>query len=127
MTELEQSPTTEAEKSVKADFAEYVQQQIAEIKQEVMDRFDKISSHFPVSKEDLAYIKDTLKTEFATVVEDISQTSKEIKQEVTEISIKHKEHLTETFKRSKEQAIEAFSKINLSQVKEKTSELDSVE
>lgn len=124
MTDLEHSPTEEkfAETGVKPDFAQYVQQQLGEIKQDVISRLSQISTHFPLSNEDVLYIKDTLKTEFANVLEEVTQTSKEIKQDLTEISLKHKEHLSETLKRSKDQAFEAFSKINLSQIKENKSE-----
>lgn len=127
MTDLEHSPTEEkfAEASVKPDFAQYVQQQLGGIKQDVMLRFNQISTHFPLSNEDIVYIKDTLKTELSHILEEVTQTSKEIKQDLTEISLKHKEHLSETLKRSKDQAFEVFSKINLSQVKE--NKTDTVE
>lgn len=100
-----------------ADFAEYVQDQFNGIKDEVKQRFDNITAKFPLKPEDLAVLKNTLKEEFAHLLEDLAQTSKEFKAEVTEISLKHKDHLSETFKRTKDQTVEVLSKINLSAVK----------
>lgn len=101
-----------------ADFAEYVQDQFNGIKDEVKHRFDNITAKFPLKTEDLAVLKNALKEEFAYLLEDLAQTSKEFKAEVTEISLKHKDHLSETFKRTKDQTAEVFNKINFSTVKD---------
>ena len=123
---VEDSVKSEEQKE-KLDFAQYVQQQLTELREQLKSRLNEISTRFPISSEDLISLKDTLKVEFSHIIEDLTQTSKEIKQELTEISLKHKDHLSETFKHSKDQTVEAFSKINLSQLKDEKKALEAVE
>lgn len=104
----------------KQDFAQLVQTQIIELKKEFVNRIESIKTQFPLSQADLLELKDVVKDEFSSVLEDVNQVSKEIKQEISDISIKHKEQLAEIFKRSKQHTVEAFNKINLSQPKEKS-------
>ena len=100
-----------------ADFAEYVQDQLKGITDELKQRIENIAAKFPLKTEDLVDLKETLKVEFAHLLEDVVQTSKEFKDDVAEISLKHKDHLAETLKRSKDHTVDVFSKINLSSVK----------
>ena len=118
MTEVVEEKITEeaSDQVVKSDLKYYVQQ-LSELKQELIERLQKISERFPVANEDLIYIKDTLKAEVTHVFEDVTKTSKEIKEDLVGISIKHKDHLLETFKQSKEHTVEAFSKLKSSDTK----------
>lgn len=113
------------EQTTKQDFAELVQAQIIELKQDFLNRIESIKAQFPLSQAVLLELKDVVKEEFSTVIEDVNQVSKEIKQEISDISAKHKEQLAEIFKRSKQHTVEALNKINLSQPKEKSDQTES--
>ncbi|GAA5014352.1 hypothetical protein GCM10023206_24390 [Acinetobacter puyangensis] len=124
--EAQQVEISEQEEQVKKqDFAQLVQTQIIELKQEFLNRIESIKAQFPLSQADLLELKDVVKEEFSTVIEDVNQVSKEIKQEISDISAKHKEQLAEIFKRSKQHTVEALNKINLSQPKEKSDQTES--
>ncbi len=102
----------------KQDFAELVQQQIVELKQDVLGRLEKLKAQFPLTQSDLTEIKDLVKEEVSTVIQDVTQVSQDVKQEITDISNKHKDQLASIFKRSKDHTMDALNKINLSQPKD---------
>ena len=87
----------------------------------------QLKSQFGSSQKDFGELKEFVKTELNTVIEDLSKLGKELKEDVTQISGKHKEHLTETFKRSKEHTLEAWKKVVpvKADVNDKTTDLKS--
>ncbi|WP_180126329.1 MULTISPECIES: hypothetical protein [unclassified Acinetobacter] len=89
-----------------------VQDQLRHLKQDVLNKLDQLKVQFGSSQKDFSELKEFVKTEFNTVIDDLSKLGKELKEDVTQISGKHKDHLTETFKRSKEHTLEAWKKIS---------------
>ncbi len=88
-----------------------VQDQLRQLKQDLIQKLDDLKEQFGTSQKDLIDLKDFVKTEFNTVLDDLSQLTKELKEDVNHISFKHKDHLTETLKRSKEHTLEAWKKV----------------
>ncbi|WP_180177520.1 hypothetical protein [Acinetobacter sp. YH12039] len=89
-----------------------VQDQLRHLKQDVLNKLDQLKVQFGSSQKDFSELKEFVKTEFNTVIDDLSKLGKELKEDVTQISGKHKDHLTETFKRSKEHTLEAWKKVS---------------
>ena len=102
----------------KQDFAQVVQSQIQELKQDVLARLDGLKAQFPLSQADLVSLKDTLKAELSALLEEAVSVSKELKAELTDLSHKHKEQITHTLKASKNNVADALGKINLSTPKD---------
>ena len=88
-----------------------VQDQLRQLKQDLLQKLDQFKAQFGTSQKDFGELKEFVKTEFNTVIEDLSKLGKELKEDVSQISGKHKEQLTETFKRSKEHTLEAWKKV----------------
>jgi thiamine kinase-like enzyme len=105
----EKTPSPESETAStstnKKDYAQLIQSQVSEIKQELLQRVEVLKSQFSLSPDDLSSLKDTLKTEVSAILEDVTQVSKNIKQELTELSAKHKDSLTATIQRSKDHTL----------------------
>lgn len=104
-----------------------VQDQLRQLKQDVLNKLDQLKVQFGSSQKDFSELKEFVKTEFNTVIDDLSKLGKELKEDVTQISGKHKDHLTETFKRSKEHTLEAWKKISpvKAEVTDQTTDLKS--
>lgn len=117
--------TQQQNSNEKLDFAQVVQKQISELKEEVVQRIEALKTQFPLSQADLIELKDTLKAEMNTVLDDVTQVSKALKQDLSDISIKHKEQLSDTIKHAKETVVDAFSAINLSQPKSQDTQKDA--
>ena len=104
-----------------------VQDQLRHLKQDVLNKLDQLKVQFGSSQKDFSELKEFVKTEFNTVIDDLSKLGKELKEDVTQISGKHKDHLTETFKRSKEHTLEAWKKVSpvKAEVTDQTTDLKS--
>ncbi|WP_180063203.1 hypothetical protein [Acinetobacter sp. YH16042] len=104
-----------------------VQDQLRHLKQDVLNKLDQLKVQFGSSQKDFSELKEFVKTEFNTVIDDLSKLGKELKEDVTQISGKHKDHLTETFKRSKEHTLEAWKKVSpvKAKVTDQTTDLKS--
>lgn len=111
----------------KLDFAQVVQKQITELKEEFVQRVESLKAQFPLSQEDLISLKDKLAAEISAILEDVTKVSKEIKQDITEISVKHKDQLAGTLSHAKETVVDAVKSINLSQPKDAKEDQDKEE
>ena len=89
-----------------------VQEQLGQLKQDVLQKIEALKAQFGSSPKDLGELKDFVKTEFSAIIDDLSKLGKELKEDVSSISVKHKDQLAETFKRSKEHTLEAWKKVN---------------
>lgn len=118
VTEQAAKETATENTANKADFAQVVQKQITELKQEFTQRVESLKSQFPLSQDDLIKLKDKLSAEIAVVLEDVTKVSKEIKQDITDISLKHKDQIADTFSHAKETVVDVLQSINLSQAKD---------
>lgn len=109
-------------------FTDTVQEQLRQFKQDVLHCIEGLKEQLLGSQKDLTELKAFIKTEFNTVIEDLSKLGKELKDDVSQISSKHKVHLTDTFKRSKDSTIEVLKKVNpvvKAEVLEKETQLKS--
>ena len=95
----------------KKDYAQLIQAQVAEIKQELLQRIDLLKAQLPLNQEDLVSLKDTLKTEVSAIIEDVSLVSKELKQDLTELSAKHKDSISATLQRTKDHTLDVWNKL----------------
>ena len=57
-------------------------------------------------------MKEFVKSELNSVIDELSKMGKELKEDVSQISVKHKDHLAETFKRSKEHTLDVWKKVS---------------
>ena len=85
--------------------------QMKQLKQDMLKKLEVLKQQFGFSQKEYMELKLFVKTEFNTVICDLSQLSKELKADVTELSSKHKDHLVVTFKRSKDNTMQAWKKV----------------
>ncbi len=78
-----------------------IQNQLAQIKQDILHRLDVIKAQFNTSQEGLNELKNTLKAEINALIEDLTKVTKELKGDISQISLKHKDSLSESLKRTK--------------------------
>ena len=89
-----------------------IQEQLRQLKHEVVGRIEVIKKQINSSQGDLVEISEFVKNELSSVLEELTRLSKEIRDDVGQITVKHKDQLTETFKRSKENTVEAWNKVS---------------
>jgi hypothetical protein len=73
-----------------------------------------IKTQLNSSQGNLVELKNALKVELNSLIEELTQVSKEIKDDINQISVKHKDTLVGSFKRTKVQAVDAWNKVRAS-------------
>ncbi|AOA57731.1 hypothetical protein [Acinetobacter larvae] len=90
---------------------ELVQQQLLNLKQDVLRHVANIKQQLEYSQQSLVAFSQVVKGEVGTVYEDVSRLGQQLKTEVVEISHKHKTQLSQSLKRSKENTLQQWDKV----------------